>query len=68
MESIVLKIAGMSCQGCVNSVTKVLGEIPGVRQVAVSLASGEASFTYEPGKAGPADFRAAVDDAGYEVK
>ena len=63
--AIILKVAGMSCQGCVNSVTKVLGGISGVSQVEVSLARGEASFSYDPAKAGPAEFRTAIEDAGF---
>lgn len=43
MATIQLKIGGMTCQGCVRSVTKKLGSVPGVRSVDVSLDSGRAS-------------------------
>ncbi len=39
-----VKIKGMSCQHCVKAVTKALGEIEGVSDIRVDLASGEASF------------------------
>jgi copper chaperone len=39
-----LKIKGMSCQHCVKSVKKALEEIDGIDNVAVDLATGEATF------------------------
>jgi copper chaperone len=39
-----IKIKGMSCQHCVNAVTKALSEIEGVSNVKVNLSAGEASF------------------------
>ncbi len=40
-----IKVTGMSCQHCVQSVTKALNEIEGVHDVQVSLENGEAEFT-----------------------
>ncbi len=37
METIQLKINGMTCGSCVNSVTQVLQAVPGVTKVVVSL-------------------------------
>lgn len=39
-----VKIKGMSCQHCVESVTKTLSAIPGITHVQVDLAKGEASY------------------------
>ena len=39
-----VKINGMSCNHCVMAVTKALNEIPGLSEVQVDLASGEATF------------------------
>ncbi len=39
-----VKIKGMSCQHCVNAVTKALSEIDGVSNVNVNLSAGEATF------------------------
>lgn len=66
METTTIRIGGMSCQGCVTSVTRVLGAIPGVRDVRVSLERGEAMFSYDACLAGAADFRRAVEDAGFD--
>jgi copper chaperone len=68
MESTVMSISGMTCQGCVKSVTRVLSSVPGVAEVSVSLDRGEARFSYDPAKAGQAEFRRAVEDAGFAVK
>lgn len=38
----VIKIKGMSCQHCVNMVTKALQNIEGVKRVEVSLEKAEA--------------------------
>ena len=39
-----LSIQGLSCQGCINSVTKALQSVAGIDQVKVDLATGIASF------------------------
>jgi copper chaperone CopZ len=57
----------MSCEGCVNSVTRTLSAVPGVSKVDVSLADSRATVTYDPAKAGVADFKRAVERAGYEA-
>ena len=67
METTTLKVNGMTCQGCVSSVTRVLQGVPGVSKVAVSLERGEAKLEYDPAKSGPADLRKAVEGAGFDV-
>jgi copper chaperone len=67
METTTLKVNGMTCQGCVNSVTRVLQSMPGVSKVAVSLEKGEANFDYDPARSGLADVRKAVEQAGFET-
>ena len=37
METITIDVKGMSCGGCVASVTRVLKSVPGVSDVAVTL-------------------------------
>ncbi len=63
----VLKVNGMTCQGCVRSVTRVLQQIPGVESVDVSLDRGEAALKYDAAKTGVGDFRKAVEEAGFEA-
>jgi copper chaperone len=66
MDSVELKVEGMDCEGCVKSVTRMLSAVPGVSSVDVSLAQARARVTYDPGKAGVADFKRAVERAGYK--
>ena len=67
METIQLDIQGMTCNGCVKSVTGVLQKIPGVAGVEVLLEQNRATVTYNPAQAKPEQFKAAVEDAGYDV-
>ena len=66
MENTVIKVSGMTCQGCVRSVTRVLEAVPGVAKVDVSLEKGEAALAYDPAKAGMPQFKQAVEDAGFD--
>ena len=67
MDIVELKVEGMDCQGCVKSVTRMLSALPGVSQVEVSLEQARARVTYDPAQAGLADFRRAVERAGYKA-
>ena len=67
METQTLKISGMTCGGCVKSVTKVLSEVPGVSAVDVSLEKGAAVVSFDPVRTGATDFKRAVEEAGFEV-
>ena len=67
MEQVRLKVDGMTCGGCVQSVTRVLKALPGVSSVEVSLEKSEAALSYDAAKVGPAQFKAAIEDAGFEV-
>ena len=59
-----LAIAGMTCPACVNAVTRALSRVPGVTQVAVDLAAGQARVD---GTASAEALHTAVEAAGYEV-
>lgn len=67
MEKLVIGVGGMSCQGCVKNVSGVLLALPGVSSVEVSLDAGQAQITYDPRTVGAEQFRAAVEDAGFDV-
>jgi copper chaperone len=60
-----LNIDGMTCEHCVQAVTKVLSGVPGVtvKSVAVGSAVIETADGWTTGKA-----VAALDEAGYPVK
>jgi copper ion binding protein len=66
METITLKVIGMTCEGCVRSVTKALQAVTGVAAVEVSLEQAEAKVTYSPREVSVERLKVAIDDAGYE--
>ena len=68
MQSVTMKVNGMTCGGCVAAVERVLKGLDGVGTVEVSLERGEASVEYAPERVGMSDLRAAVEDAGYDVE
>ena len=60
-------VKGMTCGGCVNSVTKALKAVRGVQAADVSLEKQQAVVTFAEGEASVADLKQAVEDAGYDV-
>jgi copper chaperone len=67
METTVLKIGGMTCGGCVRSVTNVLKALPGVASAEVSLEKSDAKIAFDPAMGNVDAFRKAIEDAGYEA-
>jgi copper chaperone len=67
METTTIPVQGMTCMGCVSSVKRVLGNLPGITQTEVSLEQAQATITYEPGKTSLQAIKAAITDAGYDV-
>ncbi|MCC6657117.1 MAG: heavy-metal-associated domain-containing protein [Rhodocyclaceae bacterium] len=68
METTTLKVEGMSCGGCVKSVTNVLSALPGVAKADVSLENKNARVEYEPGRVTREDMKRAIVDAGFEAE
>jgi copper chaperone len=68
MEHITLKVGGMTCMGCVNSVKRLLGQLPGIGQVEVDLASGRTDVDYDAAQVTPAAIRQAINDGGYQAE
>lgn len=67
MQTITIPVEGMTCGGCVRSVTGVLQKISGVKTVSVSLEQKQAKIEYDEAKTNPASFKQAIKDAGYVV-
>lgn len=62
-----LTVVGMTCDHCVNAVRAELVKVAGVEHVAVALDSGRVTVaSVEP--LAEQDLRAAIDEAGYEVR
>lgn len=68
MATITLNIDGMTCGGCVKSVTKVLNDLDGVHSATVSLENKNAQVEFDEGKIQIAQLVEAVEDAGYDAR
>jgi uncharacterized protein len=66
MDKTTLLVQGMSCNGCVNSVKRVLSSQPGVEQVEVDLASGKADVMGRDLQTGA--LIAAVEQLGFKAQ
>lgn len=62
-----LKIGGMHCAGCVNSIQRHVSTIEGVSKVDVNLAGERATVEYDPARVGISEIEKAVRDVGYKV-
>ena len=60
-------VEGMSCGGCVKSVTGAVTRVPGVTNVEVSLERKAATVEYDGAAVTPAAIVAAIEAAGFEA-
>ncbi|MCX8145418.1 MAG: copper ion binding protein [Azovibrio sp.] len=67
MEHTVIQVGGMSCQACVDNITRLLKALDGVMQVEVSLAAAEARVSFDAHKVSRAALCAAIEDAGFDA-
>ncbi|MDB5084837.1 MAG: Heavy metal transport/detoxification protein [Bacilli bacterium] len=58
----------MTCEGCVNSVTKALQRVTGVKDASVDLDKGQATVTFDESKTNADALKEAVEDAGYDIE
>ena len=62
-----IRIDGMHCHKCENSIQKSVGALPGVHEVEVDFASGQASILFDQTKVSVPDLMRAVNQAGYQA-
>ena len=58
-------IDGMSCGGCVNSLTRVLKAVPGIEPLKIEV--GKASLRLDSANVTDDTVKAAVERAGFEL-
>ncbi|CAM9437999.1 unnamed protein product, partial [Lampetra fluviatilis] len=63
--TVVLHVAGMTCDSCVQNVEGGLAKRAGVRSVSVSLGDGTATVSYDRDVTSPEILQGAVEDMGY---
>lgn len=67
METLTLNIEGMTCGGCVKSVTRILESVEGVAKAEVSLEGKSALIEFDPAKTGAVALIEAVEDGGFDA-
>ena len=67
-QKLQLKIGGMACSFCAQSINKAFDRVDGVQGVNVSLAHEEVLIQYDADTANFEEMKQAVEKAGYTVE
>lgn len=67
MIDLSMRISGMTCSACVNSVEQVLKNVKGVYSVNVMLLTESAKIVFEDGKVSENDLTQVIEDAGFDA-
>ncbi|MFM6409631.1 MAG: heavy-metal-associated domain-containing protein, partial [Microcystis sp.] len=62
-----LKLAGMSCAGCANSIERIIKSIPGVIRCQVNFGMEQVDVDYDPKRTDLNTIQAKVRDAGFQT-
>jgi len=65
METSTLKLRGMSCASCANSIETAISNLSGVEQCNVNFGAEQATVTYNPRSVDVNRIQQAIADAGY---
>ena len=68
METITLKLRGMSCASCAGTIERALSLVPGVVECHVNFGVEQATVVYEPSKTNPQQLQQAVETVGYHAR
>lgn len=62
-----LKVQGMSCNHCVNSIEESVGNLTGVSSVKVNLSSGEVSVEFDSQQTTLDQIKETIEEQGYDI-
>ncbi|MCU0627871.1 MAG: heavy metal translocating P-type ATPase [Methanoregulaceae archaeon] len=65
-QEVIIRVGGMMCATCVETIEKALSSLPGVIQARVNLATEKAYVSYNPSVSSPEDMKAEIEAAGYQ--
>ncbi|MGO1371616.1 MAG: heavy metal translocating P-type ATPase, partial [Senegalia sp. (in: firmicutes)] len=68
MKSETIKINGMTCSSCANTVEKNVNKIEGIKNANVNFATEKLNVDFDESKTTLEDIKKAVDNAGYSVE
>uniref|UniRef100_A0A8C5SYE9 Copper-transporting ATPase 2 n=5 Tax=Passeriformes TaxID=9126 RepID=A0A8C5SYE9_9PASS len=63
----IIKIDGMTCNSCVQSIEGAISKRQGVQRAAVSLAGSTGTIHYDPAVTSGEELRAAIEDMGFDA-
>ncbi|XP_014821724.1 PREDICTED: copper-transporting ATPase 2 isoform X2 [Calidris pugnax] len=63
----VVRIDGMTCNSCVQSIEGTISQRQGVQRIAVSLAGRTGTIHYDPAVTNGEELRAAIEDMGFDA-
>ena len=63
-----LNVEGMSCEHCVKSIKKAVGDLAGVNSVEVDLKAKTVTIDYDAQSVNIQSIKDSIEDQGYEVK
>lgn len=66
-EKVELKVLGMTCSNCSNTVTELVSALPGVKSCDVALVTEEARIVFDSNLVGIRDIIQTIEDAGFEA-
>ncbi|HHW45290.1 MAG TPA: copper chaperone CopZ [Clostridiales bacterium] len=67
LQTVKLNVEGMSCNHCVNAITKAVGSLDGVKRVEVSLELKTVTAEFDPAKVTEQQIVETILDQGYDV-
>lgn len=65
MDTATIKLRGMSCASCANSIEEAIRSVPGVSNSNVNFGAEQATITYDPRKTDIEKIQEAIEAAGY---
>ena len=67
MDTLKLKVSGMSCAHCANAISKALGAMPGIHSVNVDLEQKTVTVERDSALAALEQIVSEIEDLGYGV-
>jgi copper chaperone CopZ len=67
METLTLKVTGMTCGGCENAVKRGLARLEGVGEVTASHAEAKVAIAFDPARVSLDEIKARIGAIGYTV-
>jgi Cu+-exporting ATPase len=66
-QKIILRISGMTCAACAQTIEKALKKTKGVKEATVNLATEKATVVYNQAVTSYEEIKKAIEDTGYQV-